>query len=216
MTNARFAVPVQLVSLALTATLMTGCGTDSTDPAKTEAISSAAETKEQRPEVVSLDDRRVPLLKSDDRAVVCVFVATDCPIANRYAPAIQSLADEFLDDGVRFCLVYAGGVDEAAEIKQHLIDYGYSLDAYQDPELALARHVGVTVTPEAAVLDATGAVQYAGRIDNWYSDFGKKRREPTTHDLRKAIQALLENRKVPPASGKAIGCYIPGLASPSE
>ncbi|MBV8808725.1 MAG: redoxin domain-containing protein, partial [Acidobacteriaceae bacterium] len=40
------------------------------------------------------------------RARVFLFVRTDCPITNRYAPELQRLAQEFKGDGVDFWMVY--------------------------------------------------------------------------------------------------------------
>lgn len=49
---------------------------------------------------------------------------------------------------------------------------------------------------------------YQGRIDNWFGDLGKKRPQPTRHDLRDAIHALLAGAEVVEARTVAIGCSI--------
>jgi thiol-disulfide isomerase/thioredoxin len=36
-----------------------------------------------------------PFKMADGRVIVLLFVRTDCPISNRYAPAIQKLSEEF-------------------------------------------------------------------------------------------------------------------------
>src|ERR1700729_1688584 len=40
------------------------------------------------------------------QARVFIFVRTDCPITNRYAPELQRLSEAFAADAVQFWLVY--------------------------------------------------------------------------------------------------------------
>jgi hypothetical protein len=54
------------------------------------------------------------------------------------------------------------------------------------------------VTPEVAVVGPGGALLYRGRIDDLWSDYGKRRQEPTTRDLRAALDAALAGRPTPP------------------
>ncbi len=56
---------------------------------------------------------------------VLVFVSTDCPISNRYAPEITRLHAEFAAKGVRFRLVYPNPLDDEAAINTHIETYGY-------------------------------------------------------------------------------------------
>src|SRR5688572_9396475 len=48
-----------------------------------------------------------PFDAADAKAIVFIFVSTDCPISNRYAPEIRRVEEEFARSGVRFWLVYA-------------------------------------------------------------------------------------------------------------
>ena len=80
-----------------------------------------------------------------------------------------------------------------------------------DPQHQLVQLTGATVTPEVAVLTSDGLMPYLGRIDNWYADLGKKRREATRRDLRLVLTALLEGKPIQPARTLAVGCDIPSL-----
>src|SRR4029453_7812840 len=54
-----------------------------------------------------LDGRQVePLRVKDAKAIVFIFLRTDCPISNRYAPEVRRLHDKFAKIGVKFWLVY--------------------------------------------------------------------------------------------------------------
>jgi len=150
-----------------------------------------------------------PLRVDDGAAHVLLFTTVDCPIANGYAPAIQGLADEFEPRGVRFFLVHVDPDVGRDRAREHAADFGYELPVLLDGEQRLVDRLGVTVTPEAAVLSPAGDLVYRGRIDNWYAALGEKRRQPTTADLRDALEAVLAGREVAVARTRAIGCLVP-------
>ncbi|MCS7021052.1 MAG: redoxin family protein [Gemmataceae bacterium] len=142
------------------------------------------------------------------KAVVLIFIGYDCPISNAYAPEIARLRKEYEPKKVAFCMVYADADLTKEAARKHAKEYGYSSPAILDPQMKLARKVGASVKPEAAVLSPTGELLYLGRINDLYSDFGKRRLQPTTHDLKNALDAILSGKSVPVARTKAIGCYI--------
>jgi hypothetical protein len=69
----------------------------------------------------------------------------------------------------------------------------------------------VSITPEAAVFSPARKLLYHGRIDDWYVEFTRARRAPTTHDLADSIEAAVSGKPLSAASIPAVGCYIPGL-----
>jgi thiol-disulfide isomerase/thioredoxin len=144
------------------------------------------------------------------KIVVLVFVRTDCPISNRYAPIIQRLSAQYADKA-RFWLVYPDKDETSASIKEHLHEYGYKLPALRDPRHALVKRSQAHVTPEVAVFSADGQLRYHGRIDNWYESFGHARPAPTTHDLDDALRATLTGKPVATSEIKGVGCYISDL-----
>lgn len=150
-----------------------------------------------------------PFLDSLGKPVVFVFVRTDCPISNRYAPLIQQISSKY-GEKVRFLLVYPSKAATAEKIRQHERDYGYKLPALRDPQHVLVAQAQVRVTPEAAVFSADHHLLYHGRIDNLYGDFGRSRHAATTHELDEAIQAALSG-KAAPANQPAVGCFIANI-----
>jgi thiol-disulfide isomerase/thioredoxin len=151
-----------------------------------------------------------PLNASPGKVVVLIFVRTDCPISNRYAPTIQQLSTQH-DGKVAFWLVYPAKKESAEMIRKHEREFGYQLPALRDLQHSLVKQSLVQITPEAAVFDAGHRLVYHGRIDNLYEDFGRARTIATTHELGDAIQAAL-NGKMPAAdSVPAVGCYISDL-----
>jgi hypothetical protein len=77
----------------------------------------------------------------------------------------------------------------------------------KDVDAACARALGVRRTPEAVVLDAEKRLCYRGRIDDQYRLTGV-RKEPTSRDLKDAIDAVLAGGKVANAETEVDGCPI--------
>ena len=147
------------------------------------------------------------MINGAERVVVLLFVQTDCPISNRYAPTIQKLNNEFRGKA-NFWLIYPNSSEPPAKIRTHLAKFRYTISALRDTHHALAKRAQATITPESAVFDSKGKLVYHGRIDNWYEDLGRARPAPTTHDLEAAISATLSGRMVVPAKTRAIGCFL--------
>lgn len=152
--------------------------------------------------------RQAPLDAHPGHLHVVIFVTADCPIANAYAPTIQALRTQFECQPVRFFLVHVDAQLDAARARQHAAEYGLVGPILLDPAHDLVRALRATITPEVVVLGPARAVLYQGRIDNWFGDLGKKRPQPTRHDLRDAIQALLAGAEVLDPRTDAIGCSI--------
>src|SRR6266566_7998814 len=150
-----------------------------------------------------------PFQEASGKPVVLVFVRTDCPISNRYAPLIQRISSQYSNKAA-FWLVYLGKTASADKIRQHESEYGYTVPALRDPQHVLVAEAQVQVTPEAAVFDAHHRLVYHGRIDNLYEDVGRSRPAATTHELDEAIQAVFSG-KTPPPNSPGVGCFIADL-----
>jgi len=148
-----------------------------------------------------------PLKMAPGKAVVLVFVRTDCPVANRYAPTIQGLVGRYAGKAA-FWLVYPSKAESAEAIRRHERAYGYTIPALRDPHHVLVKESQVQVTPEAAVFDASHRLIYHGRIDDLYIDMTRTRHAATTHDLADAIQAALEGKPLTAEAKPGVGCYI--------
>ncbi|MYK89530.1 MAG: hypothetical protein F4018_15000 [Acidobacteria bacterium] len=142
-------------------------------------------------------------------ANVLLFVMTDCPISNRYAPEVRRLHDEFAG-AVRFWLVYVDAHRPRDELREHRASFGYPFAALRDVDGALAALAGATVTPEAVVFDAAQRLVYRGRIDDRYVSFGVARRAPRTRDLHDRLRRLAAGETLAVSQTRAVGGYIPG------
>ena len=142
------------------------------------------------------------------RAVVLLFVSTDCPLSNRYVPEMNRIANAYAARGVAFYAVQGDATVPLAEVQQHVKAFSYTFPYLLDPEESLASFTGATATPQAAVLSPSGALLYLGRIDNRLEDFGQERLQVTEFDLRDALDAILAGKSVPHPRTKALGCAI--------
>ena len=104
------------------------------------------------------------LAEGRGKVLVFVFVRTDCPISNRYAPMLHQLQKQF-GQAVIFRLVFPDKNEPADKIRKYLREYGYDISAIRDLDHALAKRTMAKVTPEAAVFNAKGELVYHGRID---------------------------------------------------
>ena len=105
--------------------------------------------------VPDLDGKLVDPFESPagTKATVLLFVSTDCPISNRYAPDVRKLYDTYKKDGVAFWLVYPNPADAVSDKRpddREPIALDTALDGVRDVAQAVAR---------AALLDPVEALR---------------------------------------------------------
>ena len=160
-------------------------------------------------QIHSIDGAPMRPLEPAGVANVLLFVATDCPVSNSYAPEIQRICDAYASSGIRCSLIYEEAGVTARAVRRHLDDYRYrGITAAIDADGTLASRVHASITPEAVVVDRRGAIRYRGRIDNFYAALGRPRQSVTAHDLRDALGAIAAGRPVTAPETEAVGCYI--------
>lgn len=146
------------------------------------------------------------------RALMVYFVASDCPVSNRYFPEMERLAARFAGQGVATRYVYANATETTAGVGRHQVEFGAPVsEVRMDPAGALVRATGATATPEAVLLLHEGPawrVAYRGRIDDRYVHIGVERPRAERHDLVNAVVAALAHQPVMPPGGPVVGCGI--------
>ena len=169
--------------------------------------------------VVDLDGKAVEPVAGAP-VTVALFVDSDCPVSNRYAPEMRRLHERYAPRGVRFWLVYPDPEISADTIREHVRSFALPMPALRDPQHALVRRANALVTPEAGIFLDDGTLVYHGRIDDRYADITRRRAEATVHDVAGILDALLAGKTVEaswsPAPGRslkamsqpAVGCYI--------
>lgn len=192
----KFAIPFVFL-LTITA----GSGDDK--PAPSPATTTGSTTTL----LASDGQMHTPLANRGQKATVLIFLMHDCPVTNATAPELIRLASEFTSRGVDFFGIYS--TETATEINRHRHDYGLPFHGLLDPSLQLARIVGATCAPEAAVISPKGELLYRGRVDDRATKAGSTRPIPGSHDLQRALEAVLAGQRPEPRFTTSIGCYLP-------
>ncbi len=173
------------------------------------ALAEPPADKQAKDEFVDVLGDKYHLPGPDEcKAVVLLFVGHDCPISNGYTPEIVRLCKKYMPEKIAFCVVYADADIHRDDASKHAKEFGFCCPAILDPKMVLALKVGATVKPETAVLSPQGELLYLGRIDNRYVDFGKRREQVTSQELRDALEAVLAGKQIATPRVKGIGCDI--------
>jgi hypothetical protein len=163
---------------------------------------------------VDLDNRSiVDSGKLPPKAICLVFLGPDCPVSNALCPEITRIQKAYIPRGVVFAGVYPDPDVDLKRARDHEKEYAPGLPRILDPKLVLARQVKIEIMPEAAIFDTSGKVLWRGRINDLWTSEGKKRLAPQSHDLRMALDAIVDGKTPPPAKGKAYGCPLPEIGS---
>jgi peroxiredoxin len=141
------------------------------------------------------------------KAVVLMFIATQCPVSNAYNDRMAALSREYGAKGVAFVGINSNRQESAEEIAGHAAQHGLTFPILKDVANVQADHFGAQVTPEVYVYDPGWVLRYHGRIDDDRSGANVK-----SQDLRNTLDAILGGRAVPVAETKAFGCTIKRVA----
>ncbi len=143
------------------------------------------------------------------KLTVLIFLGTECPISNGYAPSLKRLYASLQTSDVLMLGIHCDP-DVTSDLAQtHAREYELSFALALDHDQRLARACGVHIVPTAVVVGAEGRIVYRGRIDNRYVATGVRRPEATVFDLKTAVETALAGRQPDPVVTEAIGCPLP-------
>jgi tetratricopeptide (TPR) repeat protein len=134
-------------------------------------------------------------------ATVLLFGSTTCPCADGYVDRLVALAREPTRPPARFFVVFSGPGETAAGVRAYAARRGLTMPVVLDDGGRLAVGLGARVTPTAVLLDAAGAVAYAGRFDD-----SPDPRLVKAQYLRDALAAVLRGQPPRQARTRAFGC----------
>lgn len=155
-----------------------------------------------------IDGNSIELLSPNRIGSVVVFISTDCPIGNSYQPLLEQFRSQWAPQKLQLVMVHGHPEVTMEQAVQHAKEYRIRWPIALDPQQELAKRLQAKNIPEAFVLDRQGDVLYRGRIDDQYSALGRKRPEPTTNDLKDAVDCLLNGQPIANRETKAVGCVI--------
>jgi peroxiredoxin len=147
------------------------------------------------------------------KAVVVIFIGTECPINNAYMPRLAELSKEYADKGVQFLAINSNCQDTPARIAGHAKEHGIPFPVLKDTGNVVADQFGAKRTSEAFVLGPDGTVLYQGRIDDQFG-VNFKRPAPTRRDLAEALDEVLAGKAVSKPTTEVAGCLIARATKP--
>lgn len=143
------------------------------------------------------------------RAFVVVATSTTCPLADRYLPVLGAMEREYRGRGVQFLALNVGVGDSILDMAAQAVESEVDFPFVKDRDGSCTRRLGLTRTPEVAVLDAGRRLRYRGRVDDRYR-LGGVRPSRGREDLREAIEAILAGEEPRTPETPVDGCLIAG------
>jgi peroxiredoxin len=139
----------------------------------------------------------------DSKAIVIIFIATECPVSNAYNSRMEDLYKEYNPKDIAFLGINSNKAESIEMIKEHAEENGLTFTILKDKNNVVADEFEASFTPEVYVLNSDFNILYHGRIDN-----SKNKDDVTTKDLENALNEILAGKEVTTKATKAFGCSI--------
>lgn len=139
----------------------------------------------------------------DSKAIVIMFIATECPVSNAYNKRMEKIYNEYKDKGVAFIGINSNKEENVKNIEEHAKENGLSFTILKDEKNIIADKFGASVTPEIYILNSNFEILYHGRIDDSRNESNVEKQ-----DLKNALDEILSGKKVSSPVTKAFGCTI--------
>lgn len=152
---------------------------------------------------------------ADRKLVVVAFLGTECPLAKFYAGRLQTIADEYGEQGLGVIAVMSNAQDSLVKIASFVRQHKLTYPVLKDRRNEVADQFGAERTPQVFLLDRERTIRYRGRVDDQYL-VGVARGKATHADLRAAIDELLAGKAVTVPQTDSPGCIIGRAHQPNE
>jgi peroxiredoxin len=139
----------------------------------------------------------------DSKAIVIIFIATECPISNAYNSRMEKIFRDYDKKGIAFLGINSNKEEFIDRIKEHAEENDLTFTILKDEKNIIADKFEASFTPEAYVLNSNFEILYHGRIDN-----SRKESEVVSKDLENALDEILTGKEVSKKETKAFGCTI--------
>ena len=156
------------------------------------------------------DIRGVPRDLNDlgsHQAYVFVFVTSDCPIVKKTLPKLLDLYNTYHTQDVLFVCVNVGANDTLRDVASQALEYQAPWLFVKDYDAQAAKALGITRTPQVAVLNSRHELVYRGRVDDQFR-LGGTKPNASRDDLKIAIDELLAGKNIRVPETIADGCAI--------
>jgi len=172
-------------------------------------VLSLGETAPAFEGLAGVDNGRYGLASFRDKPVlVVVFSCNHCPYVKDYEDRMVRLQRDYSGRGVQLVAINSNDdrsypEDSFPEMVKRARAKGFNFPYLRDESQEVAEAYGAVCTPHTFAFDAGRRLRYRGRIDDSRDPAGV-----STHDLRNALDALIEGRPLEVADTKPFGCGI--------
>lgn len=161
----------------------------------------------------SVDDVRDEASRSlkdypEAKAFVVVFTCNHCPYVIAVEDRMIALARDFEPRGVQFLAICSNNAEtHPADSFENMViraeEKSYPFPYLHDESQEVARAYAAACTPDFYLFGGDRRLVYRGRLDD-----GTPGREPTTTDLRDALNEFLESDAITMKQIPSMGCNI--------
>lgn len=144
---------------------------------------------------------------ADKKAVVVLFLGTECPLVRLYASRLNEIAEQFSSKEVQLIGINSNLQDSMAELSAFARDTEIEFPLLKDPSNRVADLFKAQRTPEAFVFDGDRKLVYRGRIDDQYT-YGRQRPNVIQEYIVDALNSSLKGKDVEIAETEPVGCII--------
>ena len=140
----------------------------------------------------------------DSKAILILFIATQCPVSNAYNTRMVGLYNEYHEKDIAILGINSNKQESLDECREHAENHGFKFPVLKDEKNIIADMFEASVTPEAYVLNPESyEILYHGRIDD-----SRNEDNVESKDLAKALDEILAGKNVTVTKTKAFGCTI--------
>jgi peroxiredoxin len=141
------------------------------------------------------------------RAIVLVFLGTDCPVGNLYVPRLIELNRDYKGKGVVFLGLNSNAHETPEQVAKYVKETGIDFPVLKDVQNKISDTVLAERTCEVVLLDGFGRIRYRGAIDDQYAQ-GKSKDKPQHTYLKDGLDAILANRDIKVTATRVAGCLL--------
>lgn len=146
---------------------------------------------------------------ADAKILIVVFSCNHCPYVIGSEDRMNVLQAEYAPKGVEMIVINSNETkNHPMDTFEHMVrraeEKGFQFRYVRDESQDVARAYGALRTPHYFVFDADRKLGYTGRMDDNPREGGKE----TTHELRDALDAMLEGREPPVPVTNPLGCNV--------
>ncbi len=141
-------------------------------------------------------------------ALVVVFSCNHCPYVKAYEDRMVSIQGDYAVKGVQFVAINSNDdkaypEDSFPEMVKRARQKGFNFPYLRDESQEVVEAYGGVCTPHVFAFDGNRTLRYRGRIDD-----SRDPSKVTTHDLRNALDDLLQGKDVRVPDTRPFGCSI--------